>query len=197
MIRIPFRSALLAVAVVHGAPVDAHAPGSAEASSEAPGAKFDAEAVGRGTPADYDFLVGSWTFVFEQRGEDGTRRPARTGTWEVRKAHGGLVIEDVWRLADSDDPTLTYRVFDPTREHWTLRGVRPKTGTWDPGVSWSDGDERFVVQTFSERLLARIRYYDIRPDGFRWRADGSLDGGKTWTLDLWTMEVTRAGGTVR
>ena len=112
----------------------------------------------------------------------------------IRKVHDGLVIEDVWRKGNTDNPTITYRIFDPVLERWKLQGFRPRTGVWDPGVSWSDGTDRFVVQTFGEQLLARIRYYEIRPNSFRWRADGSLDGGKTWMRDLWKMDATRIEG---
>jgi hypothetical protein len=156
------------------------------------GAAFDPGAIGKGSFEDYDFLVGTWRFHFQQRKDDGTYEPSRPGTWTVRRIHDGLVIEDVWRLDGSDNPTVTYRIWDSALERWRLQGFRPRTGIWEPGLSWSDPDHRYVVQTFDETLLARIRYYEIRPDAFRWRADGSLDGGRTWTLDWWKMDVARA-----
>jgi hypothetical protein len=172
-------------------------PSKAQTSSvrmpDALGAAFDPEAVGKGTLADYDFLVGTWSFHFQPRGTDGSYGPPQTGTWTVRKNHGGHLIEDVWHIDGSDDPTITFRVFDPNAERWRLMGTRTSRGTWDPGISWSDGDQRFVVQTFREALLARIRYFDIRPDHFLWRADVSQDEGRTWILDAWSMDVTRTG----
>ena len=154
------------------------------------GAAFDAEAIGKGTPNDYDFLVGKWRFRFQQMGESGYR-PPEDGIWTIRMVHDGLVIEDVWRKEETDNPTITYRIYDPVLERWNLQGFKPRTGTWDPGVSWSDGAHRYVVQTFGGQVLARIRYYEIRPEAFRWRADGSLDGGETWIRDLWKMDATR------
>ena len=66
---------------------------------------------------------------------------------------------------------------------------------WAPGVSWSDGKDRFVVQTYgtgSDALITRIRYYAVTRDHFLWRADGSTDGGKTWMRDFWKIEANRS-----
>jgi hypothetical protein len=181
---------LLPLAFVGMSVTSSSAQTSSVTMPDAQGAAFDPEAIGKGTPNDYDFLVGTWSFRFQQMGENGYR-PVEDGIWTIRKIHDGLVIEDVWRKEETDNPTISYRIYDPVLERWNLQGFRPRTGTWDPGVSWSDGSHRFVVQTFGGQVLARIRYFDIGPDSFRWRADGSLDQGKTWILDLWKMEATR------
>jgi hypothetical protein len=47
------------------------------------GAAFDPEAVGKGTLADYDFLVGTWSFHFQPKGSDGSYGPPQTGTWRL------------------------------------------------------------------------------------------------------------------
>ena len=39
----------------------------------------------------------------------------------------------------------------------------------------------------------RIRYYNIRPDGFSWAADRSTDDGRTWVKDYQTLEARRIG----
>jgi len=74
--------------------------------------------------------------------------------------------------------------------------VDAKQGSpWAPGVSWSDGKDRFVVQTYgtgSDALITRIRYYAVTRDHFLWRADGSTDVGKTWMRDFWKIEANRA-----
>ena len=159
------------------------------------GASFDPKAVGKGTPADFDFLIGSWTFRFQQRGEGGVFRPSQPGEWTTRKAYDGAVVEDLWRLGGSTNPTITYRVFNQAKQLWELQGTHPRTGGWDAGIAWTrpdHADERYLVQHFNDgKLLVRIKYYQITPTSFRWRADGSGDEGKTWTLDLWKMEATR------
>ena len=152
------------------------------------GANFDHTTPGQGTPEDYDFLEGEWTFRF-QNGPEGR---VQTGKWTSRKTHDGYVVEDVWTLDNSTNPTISYRVFNPERKLWEFQGVKPKTGSFDPAISWSNGDERFIVQTFGKgTLLTRIRYHRITPNHFLWRADGSLDGGKTWMKDMWLIEADR------
>ena len=159
---------------------------------DALGANFDHTAVGKGTPQDFDFLIGSWNFRFQQRGDGNAYRPIQPGVWVTQKDHGGFLVEDVWRLGTSENPTITYRVFTPARGIWEIQGTKPRTGGWDAGIAWSQGDERYLVQRFDNgRLLVRIKYYEIRPTSFRWRADGSRDEGKTWTPDIWKMDATR------
>jgi hypothetical protein len=159
---------------------------------DALGANFDPTAIGKGTPGDFDFLIGTWTFRFQQRGEGGVFRPAQPGEWNTRKAHDGFVVEDVWRLGTSTNPTITYRVFNQAKQIWELQGSHPRTGGWDTGIAWSRADERYLVQHFNDgKLLVRIKYYEITPTSFRWRADGSGDEGKTWTPDIWKMEAAR------
>jgi hypothetical protein len=48
-----------------------------------------------------------------------------------------------------------------------------------------------VDQTASEYLL-RITYSDIARDHFRWKADVSSDGGKTWRAHQIRIEAKRA-----
>jgi len=159
------------------------------------GASFDPKAVGTATAQDFDFLVGTWDFQFQQRADSTTYRPTQTGRWEVTKTHDGHIVEDVWRLGTTTNPTITYRVFNPSRHLWEIQGTKPERGGWDDGIAWSRGNERYLVQHFnSSGLLARIKYFDITDKSFRWRTDGSNDDGKTWVLDLWKMTASRAGG---
>jgi len=82
-------------------------------------------------------------------------------------------------------------VFNPTRLVWEFMGLKARRGSWDPGIAWAAGDERYLLQTFAQTTKARIRYYRITPSRFSWRADVSTDGGKTWVKDRWLMEVQR------
>ncbi len=156
------------------------------------GANFDPKTPGTATSQDFDFLVGTWDFQFQQRADATTYRPTQTGVWTVEKTHDGHIIADVWRLGTTTNPTITYRVFNPTRKLWEIQGTKPERGGWDDGIGWADGNKRFLVQHFnSSGLLARIKYFDITANSFRWRTDGSTDDGKTWTLDLWKMTAKR------
>ena len=164
------------------------------------GANFRHDSVGTSTPTDFDFLDGKWTIRFQARRSATEFNPARAGTWSARRIQNGLVIEDEFSLINPTDGsrslTLTYRVYNQARKTWEIAGVSAKQGSpWAPGVSWSDGRDRFVVQTYGTgegSLITRIRYYQVTPNHFLWRADGSTDGGKTWIRDFWKIEADRA-----
>jgi hypothetical protein len=163
------------------------------------GANFRHDSVGTSTPTDFDFLDGKWNIRFQARKSPTEFGPARAGTWSAHRTHDGLVIEDEFSLVNPDGSrtlTLTYRVYNRARKTWEIAGVSAKQGSpWAPGVSWSDGKDRFVVQTYGtgpDALITRIRYYAVTPDHFLWRADGSTDGGKTWMRDFWKIEANRA-----
>jgi len=163
------------------------------------GANFRHDSVGTSTPTDFDFLDGKWNIRFQSRKSATEFNPAVAGTWSAQRTHDGLVIEDEFSLINPNDGsrslTLTYRVYNKARKTWEIAGVSAKNGSpWAPGVSWSDGRDRFVVQTYGtgeKALITRIRYYAVTPDHFLWRADGSSDGGKTWIRDFWKIEATR------
>ena len=163
------------------------------------GANFRHDSVGTSTPTEFDFLDGKWNIRFQSRKSPTEFGPARAGTWSAHRTHDGLVIEDEFSLINPDGSrtlTLTYRVYNPARKTWEIAGVAAKQGSpWAPGVSWGNGRDRFVVQTYGtgpDALITRIRYYNITPDHFLWRADGSTDGGKTWIRDFWKIEANRA-----
>jgi len=164
------------------------------------GANFRHDSIGTSTPTDFDFLDGKWNIRFQDRKSATEFNPARAGTWSAHRTHDGLVIEDEFSLINPTNGnrslTLTYRVYNKARKTWEIAGVSAKQGSpWAPGVSWSDGRDRFVVQTYGtgpDALITRIRYYNVTADHFLWRADGSTDGGKTWIRDFWKIEANRA-----
>jgi hypothetical protein len=162
------------------------------------GANFDAATPGTGTPEDYDFLIGRWSYRFQFRDPvSGEYGPVRQGTWTATKRSDGPFVADEFTASSADGvrpqgTLLTYRAFNPGRRRWEIQGVGTRRGTWQPGESWSAGSDRFLVQDDPERgYRTRIRYYAITRDRFLWRADGSRDGGKTWVRDLMLIEATR------
>jgi hypothetical protein len=76
-------------------------------------------------------------------------------------------------------------------------GLDNGTGLSSSGSARRVGNEVHIEQTFTNLHgpsgLARIRYYDITPTSFRWTADRSTDGGKTWLAKWLTIEATRIG----
>lgn len=149
-----------------------------------------------GTPNDYDALVGTWEFRFQNRRSPTAWWPVFTGHWTFDKRPGDGLVEDHWR---PDDPSIpmgnslyTYRIFDPKRKVWQMIGASSRGGDIQPGLTWSDGRNRYVIQRAGNQLT-RIRYFSIEPDRFLWRSDRSTDGGMTWVLDVGVMEARRIG----
>jgi hypothetical protein len=147
------------------------------------------------TPSDYDFLIGAWRFRFQERNDDGSYQPPFEGLWVFeKKGAPNALIEDRWR-ADSPGSTLesgtyTYRSYNPQRKIWDMLGYSTREGEWAPGLMWADSANRYLIQHYGFGLM-RIRYFAIQPNHFLWRADMSLDNGKTWRLDHWIMEANR------
>lgn len=152
---------------------------------------------GTSGPADYDFLVGTWRFTFQERHPDGSFSPAFSGHWVFTKKQTGgqgVLLEDHWRPDDPtstwDAGTWTYRAYNPERRLWEMQGINTNVGAWQPGLMWTAGDSRLLTEWYGP-MLVRFRYFDIQPDRFLWRADATFDGGRTWMRDYWTMEVHR------
>ena len=157
------------------------------------GANFDHTRPGTAAVTDYDFLVGRWTFKYQARDSTGAFLRVLNGEWTATKLHEAL-LGDVWVIVSGADrrPIMTYRAYNGQKRTWGIQGVAVRRGVWQPGDSWSDGKDRFVVQENPEtKTLLRIRYYSIQSDRFLWRADGSRDGGKTWMRDVILLEATR------
>ena len=151
-------------------------------------------AAGKGTLNDYDALLGTWEFSYQDRADDGSYQTPFKGHWTFEKKPGGGLIEDRWR---PDDPTAplakslyTYRTFDPKRKVWVIIGTQSSGGKMDPGLTWTDENNRYVIQVAGNGI-SRIRYLAIDANHFLWRSDWSGDGGKTWILDTGLMEARR------
>lgn len=149
-------------------------------------------------PGDYDFLLGTWVFTFQGRNpQDGSFTTPFTGHWVVSKKETGgqgTLIEDHWRPDNAgatwDAGTWTYRAFNPQKKRWEMEGINTSNGAWQPGAMWSDGNDRVLIEWYGT-MLVRFRYFAIEKDKFLWRADASIDHGKSWIRDYWTMEAHR------
>ena len=152
---------------------------------------------GRSEPADYDFLLGTWTFTFQARRQDGSFTAPFTGHWVFTKKETGgqgVLIEDHWRPDDASSTweagTWTYRAYNPERRIWEMQGINTNIGAFQPGLMWRDGDDRLLTEWYGP-MLVRFRYFAIEPDTFLWRADATFDRGESWIRDYWTMEAHR------
>ncbi|HEY4099693.1 MAG TPA: hypothetical protein VGM20_02325 [Gemmatimonadales bacterium] len=190
------------LALATALPLAAQTPQTAPRAIPLPdtmGANFDVNdtLTARSDPGDYDFMVGTWSFTFQGRAQNGAFSQPFTGHWVfTRKQTGGkgVFIEDHFRPDDPnstwDAGTWTYRVFNPQRHLWQMEGVTTSSGAWQPGLMWSAGADRLLTEWYGT-MLVRFRYFAIEPTKFLWRADATFDRGKTWIRDYWTMEVHR------
>jgi hypothetical protein len=152
-------------------------------------------------PGDFDFLEGKWAIVYNNA-QPGIP-PNLKGTWTATKQADGRVLYDEFRILGSKGETVSlgasYRVFDHVRKRWDCRYVQliqpGEEGSllpaqWATFTAWPEGKTLRVDQQGDHGAL-RITYYDIEKDHFRWKADLSTDGGRTWRPDQILIEATR------
>lgn len=148
--------------------------------------------------SQFDFLVGDWTFTAHTKNP---RLPPRySGRWTARRALGGFGITDEWRILTPDGKTaylgFTARVYDRKTKSWKLQFLNVFAGRWSTQHAlFRDGEMHLWwddEEPDGRPFTVRVRYFDIRPDGFRWEMNRSYDGGATWIDDYLTMETHRA-----
>ena len=145
---------------------------------------------------DFDYLLGEWEFTSVSQ-EWGKGR----GYWTaVRLGAGAQILDEYRAVGDSGETYVilnTLRVYNATLDRWELVSTDSRSGLQDVGTGNRVGAEMHITQKFgvmSDRpTLWRIRYYDIAPDHFSWRADRSADDGKTWDTDYLRIEARRIG----
>jgi tetratricopeptide (TPR) repeat protein len=153
--------------------------------------------------SDFDFLEGKWEIVYNNT-QPGIP-PNIPGSWVATKQTDGRVLYDEFRLLGPQKETVflcaTFRVFDHVRQKWDMRYVgltipgpgegERQVANWAELTAWREGSTIRVDQKGGESWL-RITYSDIAKDHFRWKADVSNDGGKTWKADQIRIEAKRA-----
>lgn len=146
--------------------------------------------------ADFDYLLGDWEFTGTSR-QYGKFR----GYWSAaRLGDGGQLLDEYRVVGDEGETyyvTYTVRSYNASFDRWDLVGLHTGGGLQDVGSGRREGGEVHIEQKFGvgtpSPSMLRIRYYNIRPDGFSWSADRSTDDGKTWTKDFQQLEVHRIG----
>jgi hypothetical protein len=155
---------------------------------------------------DFDFMLGSWTFVADSKNP--SNPPRFRGRWTAERSGDNTLIEDDYRAVnDSGEVTykgrtyrpgetiylgVTYRAFDARTKRWTTAFVQPPRATWSLGTAWRDA-EVIREAPADTSPSTRARFYNIGPNHFTWSFDVTRDGGKTWTTDVVHVEATRVG----
>lgn len=168
-------------------PLFAQAPG--KRTPEQIQASYDAH------KGDFDYLLGDWEFTAESR-EYGKMR----GYWSAVRLDEGQILDEYRVVGDNGETyyvTSTLRNYNSVLDRWELVGADAGTGLQDMGTGRRVGAEMHIEQRFGvmsqKPSVWKIRYYNIRPDGFSWTADRSMDGGKTWEAKHQTIEARRIG----
>src|SRR5438105_2266640 len=146
--------------------------------------------------ADFDYLLGDWEFTGTNR-QYGKFR----GYWSAARLGDGAQLVDEYRVvgdnAETYYVTYTVRSYNASLDRWELVGIDTGSGLQNIGTGHRDPDEVRIEQKFGvgtpNASTWRIRYYNIRPDGFSWSADRSTDEGRTWTNGFQQLEVHRIG----
>ncbi len=145
--------------------------------------------------AEFDYLLGDWEFTAVSK-QFGTFR----GYWSAVRLDEGQILDEYRVVGDSGETyyvTTTLRNYNGVADRWELIGADAGRGLLDFGTARKVGTEMHIEQRFGVAAgapwLTRIRYYNIRPDGFSWALDRSNDSGKTWIKDWQTIEARRIG----
>jgi hypothetical protein len=145
---------------------------------------------------EFDYLLGDWEFTSVSK-EFGKGH----GFWSaVRLAEGAQILDEYRVVGDAGETyyaSSTLRAYNAVLDQWELVSAESGTGLQNVGTARKVGSEMHIEQKFGvmspNPSLWRIRYYDIRPDGFSWTADRSTDGGKTWEKNHLQIQTRRIG----
>lgn len=149
------------------------------------------------------WMVGQWEVTITPKATSLGQRihgvPKLLGTWKVWKAFDGFGIEDELRIIDgSGNPySLSHatRIYDAAQGKWTqttLDVYRARyttaSGTFANGTLTLRSTGR---DQEGKPYVQRTRFYDITPTSFRYQADRSMDGERTWDEGVLRMEAKR------
>jgi hypothetical protein len=144
---------------------------------------------------EFDYLLGDWEFT-------GTNQQYGKihGFWSAMRLDKGQILDEYRVVGDQGETyyvTTTLRNYNGALDRWELVGADDGAGLQDVGIGHWDGREMRIEQTFGVAAGTpsqwRIRYHDIQPDRFSWKADRSTDEGKTWVTNFQRLEARRIG----
>jgi hypothetical protein len=145
--------------------------------------------------SEFDYLLGDWQFE-----ADSKQWGKLYGYWSAVRLGEGQILDEYRIVGDSGQTyyvTTTLRAYNAVKDQWELVGMDAGNGLNDMGTGRKVGNEMHIEQRFGvlgpTPATWRIRYYDIRPEGFSWTADRSMDGGKTWESKYLEIETRRIG----
>ena len=151
----------------------------------------------------FAFMVGSWEVTVMPKVNSLAARihgqPKLLGTWKAWRAFDGFGIEDELRIIDaSGNPTSlthTMRLFDAAQGKWMQTTLDVYRGRFTTATGqWANGE--YTVRSAGrdaegKPYVQRVRFYDITRDSFKYQADRSEDGERTWQTAVLRIEAKR------
>jgi hypothetical protein len=147
---------------------------------------------------DFDWDIGTWKVHMRR-----LLHPL-TGSTTWVDYNGTDVVRKVWdgraNLGEVEDDgpaghleLLTLRLYNPQTHHWSINIANSTTGTISPPAigQFKDGRGEFYDQEpFNGRtILVRFGVSDITSDSCRFDQAFSVDGGKSWEVNLIVAET--------
>lgn len=131
-------------------------------------------------------FVGDWDIDWRWLEPDGSER-RRKGRLHFRWILGGHAVQDIWSAIEGDPPRerpigTTIRFPNPNEDTWTSVWIAPDRGLLRRFVARQVDEEIVLATKKDDGNPERWIFSDITPSSFRWRAEESFDGGKTWKL---------------
>lgn len=133
-------------------------------------------------------FVGDWD-ILENRSlqKDGTWSRSR-GALHWRWVLEGRALQDIWTSFDAKSGKeivwgTTIRFYDPKIDAWRSTWISPRQGVVRTFVGRTAGREIVLEGSDPEGRPEKWVFFEIMPDSFKWRAEASNDGGRTFVLE--------------
>lgn len=156
------------------------------------GSPAAAQALVRDGSHDFDFNIGTWrTHLVRLRKPLSGSAETMTlkGTVTIRPIWGGSGLEEI----EADGPNghwrgMTVFLYNRTAGQWSQRFAGDTVGIFDPAMygRFENGRATLVAhQDYDGRsILVRGEWSNIRPDSHRYTESFSVDGGRTWEVEI-------------
>ena len=145
----------------------------------------------------FDQFVGDWDIVEARYWEaDGTEVKMK-GEVHFGWILGGTAVQDVWmgRRESSEKMVVfgtTVRFYDEKIDAWRSTWLSPLKGLVQLFIGHKVNDEIVLDLQNTKGYPERWIFSEITPKSFRWHAEETHDGGKTWLLTE-EMQIRKAG----
>ncbi len=143
--------------------------------------------------SQFAFLVGEWHGTKQRRTKDGSYRDTGTIVWKGEFLLDGMAVQNTSQSRGPGGRVTQWgvdtRVFNAPSGEWKHHYLNAFTGTFND-ITWKMGDDGILTSSISQWMEPNGKMADhlihielIDETHFRWTADVSWDGGKTWTLE--------------